>query len=238
MARFPAFATSLAVHSATFAILVVLPVFAPEPLPDTSGSPLPLPVWPIHPRVVLAAARPAGPAPRSVSPRRTPLSAHPFESEPAMPTPTTEPEGLPPEDAEPRPFAGPESASGTSSPGDCCDTGDGLEIGDGSESGGPGGPGDGAPLRIGGDVRPPTKLRHVNPRYPALALQARISGTVEIDCLIDETGRVTGVRVLSGHALLAPAAADAVRLWVYSPTRLNGAAVAVLLTVSVRFEIR
>jgi protein TonB len=44
--------------------------------------------------------------------------------------------------------------------------------------------------------------------------------------------------VLSGHALLAPAAADAVRQWVYSPTRLNGAAVAVLLTVSVRFEIR
>ena len=69
-------------------------------------------------------------------------------------------------------------------------------------------------------------------------MQARISGAVEIDCLIDETGRVTGVRVLSGHALLAPAAADAVRQWVYSPTRLNGAAVAVLLTVSVRFEIR
>ena len=61
---------------------------------------------------------------------------------------------------------------------------------------------------------------------------------MEIDCLIDETGRVTAVRVLSGHPLLAPAAAYAVRQWAYSPTRLNGSAVPILMSVSVRFELR
>jgi protein TonB len=91
---------------------------------------------------------------------------------------------------------------------------------------------------VGGQVLPPTKLRHVAPRYPELAARARISGTVDIDCLIDEEGRVRDVRVLSGHPLLAPAAVEAVRAWLYSPTRLNGQAVPVLLTVTVRFELR
>jgi protein TonB len=61
---------------------------------------------------------------------------------------------------------------------------------------------------------------------------------VEIDCLIDKEGRVTIVDVPSGPPLLKPAATEAVRQWLYSPTRLNGMPVAVLLTVSVRFEIR
>jgi protein TonB len=151
--------------------------------------------------------------------------------------PTTEPDGPPTDslDADARPFAGAEAASGD---GLSSGMGEGPGTGDGLPGGAPEGTGDGTPLRIGGEVRPPTKLRHVNPRYPALALQARISGTVEIDCLIDKEGRVTIVDVPSGPPLLKPAATEAVRQWLYSPTRLNGMPVAVLLTVSVRFEIR
>ncbi|MGE5126183.1 MAG: energy transducer TonB, partial [Betaproteobacteria bacterium] len=69
---------------------------------------------------------------------------------------------------------------------------------------GPGdGPGDGgsvlpalearpqpAPVRVGGDVRPPLKLVHVAPVYPALATAARVQGSVVLDCVIDEDGRV------------------------------------------------
>ena len=57
-----------------------------------------------------------------------------------------------------------------------------------------------------------------------------------LECLIDTSGRITDVRVISGHPLLAPAAAKAVSQWLYRPTELNGVAVPVLLTVTVHFN--
>ena len=48
---------------------------------------------------------------------------------------------------------------------------------------------------------------------------------------------VTDVRVLTGHPLFNEAAVNAVRQWRYSATRLNGVPVAVLMTVTVRFEL-
>jgi protein TonB len=48
---------------------------------------------------------------------------------------------------------------------------------------------------------------------------------------------VTDLRVVSGHALLADAAADAVRRWVYSPTMLNGQPLRVILNVTVTFKL-
>jgi protein TonB len=161
----------------------------------------------------------------------------PSDAAAAAPLPLEEPDELPADDNGATTFlVGQEPGAGpdTSGSGECCGTGEGGD----DPRGGGSGTGEASPLRVGGEVRPPAKLRHVAPRYPPLALQARISGTVELDCLIDETGRVTGVRVLSGHPFLAPAAVEAVQQWLYSPTRLNGLPVAVLLTVSVRFEIR
>ena len=110
--------------------------------------------------------------------------------------------------------------------------GDGLRS---ASSDGPGVPQ--SPVRAGGDLQPPTKLRQVAPAYPELARQARVQGVVVLDCVIDPSGRVADVKVLRGHSLLAPAAVDAVRQWLYTPTRLNGAPVAVLLTVTVRFTL-
>jgi TonB family protein len=117
---------------------------------------------------------------------------------------------------------------------------------------GPGdGPGDGGsvlpalearpqpvPLRVGGDLRPPLKLVHVAPVYPALAAAARVQGSVVLDCVIDEDGRVASVRVLRSQPLLEGAAVDAVRQWRYRPTLLNGVRVSVLLTVTVDFRLR
>lgn len=94
------------------------------------------------------------------------------------------------------------------------------------------------PLRIGGDLRPPRKLRHVAPVYPPLAVAARVGGRVVLDCTIDEDGRVVGVTVVVGHPLLQAAAAEAVRQWRYLPTLLDGSRVSVLLTVTVDFGLR
>jgi protein TonB len=89
----------------------------------------------------------------------------------------------------------------------------------------------------GGDLREPRKLRHVAPIYPELAVEARVQGTVVIDCVIGEDGRVSAVTVLRGHPLLDPAAEEAVRQWRYTATLLNGVPVSVLLTVTVAFRL-
>ena len=92
--------------------------------------------------------------------------------------------------------------------------------------------------RQGGVVREPRKVRHVAPEYPPLALAARVQGTVVLDCVIDEDGRVSSLTVLKSHPLLEAAALDAVRQWRYVPTLLNGVRVSVLLTVTVDFHLR
>lgn len=77
----------------------------------------------------------------------------------------------------------------------------------------------------------------VDPRYPQIAVNARISGTVELRAIIGRDGRVRSVEVLSGSVLLAPAAVAAVREWRYKPTLLDGEAVEVETHVTVHFVL-
>jgi len=93
------------------------------------------------------------------------------------------------------------------------------------------------PIRTGGDIRPPLKVRNVFPVYPEIARAARVQGDVVLDCTISNEGRVIDVKVLSGHALLQAAAVDAVHQWLYRPTLLNGVPVPVVMTVTVHFAL-
>jgi periplasmic protein TonB len=94
-----------------------------------------------------------------------------------------------------------------------------------------------APLRVGGNVQAPRLVRNVQPTYPALARETRVQGTVVLDCVIDEHGNVTELKLVSGHPLLVGAAMEAVRQWKYQPTLLNGQAVAVEMHVNVHFSL-
>lgn len=93
------------------------------------------------------------------------------------------------------------------------------------------------PYRVGGRVQAPNLIRKVEPEYPALAREARIWGTVVIECVIDQNGDVTQLKLVSGHPLLVQAAFDAVKQWKYSPTLLNGKPVAVEMHVYVTFSL-
>jgi protein TonB len=93
-------------------------------------------------------------------------------------------------------------------------------------------------VRIGGNVREPVKVRHVDPTYPPLALAARVEGAVVLECVITTEGEVSEIAVVSGHVLLNDAAIAAVSRWRYRPTLLNGERVSVILTVTVRFDLR
>ena len=92
--------------------------------------------------------------------------------------------------------------------------------------------------RVGGNLRPPKKLKDVPTEYPALAQQARVQGVVILEVLIDESGNVSDTRVLRSIPLLDQAAIDAVKQWQYEPTLLNGAAVPLIMTVTVNFTLR
>lgn len=92
--------------------------------------------------------------------------------------------------------------------------------------------------RAGGKIRPPAKVRHVPPEYPWIAQQNKVEGTVILEAVIAESGRVRDVRVLRSVPLLDQAAVDAVRQWHFTPTLLNGEAVPVVMTVTVRFELK
>jgi protein TonB len=94
------------------------------------------------------------------------------------------------------------------------------------------------PMKVGGEIRPPRKIRDVAPQYPVVAQQARIEGTVVLEAVIGTDGRVVGTRILQSVRLLDDAAREAVSQWRFSPTLLNGAPVEVVMNVTVDFRLR
>jgi len=92
-------------------------------------------------------------------------------------------------------------------------------------------------VRVGGRIRPPRLVRRVEPVFPDIAKQARIQGDVRIDAIIDARGQVVEMKILSGHPVLATAALNAVRQWLYEPTYLNEQPIPVVLEVIVEFRL-
>jgi protein TonB len=92
-----------------------------------------------------------------------------------------------------------------------------------------------APLRVGGQVRPPIRIKEVPPVYPAIAKSAQVQGDVVIEATIDEGGKVADARVVKSVPMLDQAALDAVRQWEYQPSLLNGVPTPVIMTVTVKF---
>jgi TonB family protein len=81
-------------------------------------------------------------------------------------------------------------------------------------------------------------LEHqVAPIYPRQALPLRIEGPVVLDATVSENGLIESVKVVSGHALLAQAAIDAVRQWRYRPYLLNGKPVRMQTKITVNFKM-
>ena len=93
------------------------------------------------------------------------------------------------------------------------------------------------PVHVGGVISQPTRTQYVAPAYPPIAQAARIKGMVILEAVIGEDGAVRDVRVLRSTPLLDQAAIDAVRQWRYTPTLLNGQPVAIVMTVTVGFDL-
>ncbi len=95
-----------------------------------------------------------------------------------------------------------------------------------------------SPVRVGGSIKQPTKLVNMSPVYPEEAKAAAVQGVVIIEAIIDPGGLVSSAKVLRSIPLLDEAAVTAVKQWQFTPTLLNGAAVPVIMTVTVNFTLQ
>lgn len=207
---------SFAIHAVVIAVLLAAPILAPAVLPSLRSASI------VYAEVAPPPLPPPPPAPRIVEPPPPAVSS--------SAAPATAPDSI-------RPETGRELETflvHTADVGIVGVTGD-LET---AITAPPPPPPSSAPVRVGGRVLPPSKIRDAAPAYPAIAQVARVEGTVIIDAVIDEQGRVQFTRVLRSIPLLDQAALAAVREWAYTPTLLNGVPVPVVMTVTVTFRLR
>jgi len=234
--RWPA---SVLLHGALLVALVVVPLLRSEALPTPAretraffvapGSPaVPLPPPPPAARVAAgprSASRPGGqPAPPAARSFRAPVDV-------------------------PEPVAAAVADTGLGSPDESAPRAEAGGVPGGISGGVPGGivggvvasvavpPTPIVPVRVGGEIKEPRKIRHVNPIYPELAVAAHVHGNVVLECLVSPQGAVTDVKLVRGIPLLNASAMDAVRQWAYTPTLKDGVPVPVLLTVTVTFQL-
>ena len=92
-------------------------------------------------------------------------------------------------------------------------------------------------VKIKGSVMQTSLLRQTPPQYPPQAQQARIEGVVRFRAVINTDGTVMELSLIGGHPLLAPAAMEAAKGWVYRPTSVDGEPVEVITEIDVRFTL-
>ncbi len=92
-------------------------------------------------------------------------------------------------------------------------------------------------IRISGGVTRGLLIHRQEPVYPTLARAARIQGEVVLSAVIDATGQIQNLQLVSGHPMLVPAAIAAVKQWRYKPYLLNGQPVEVETTITVIFTL-
>jgi TonB family protein len=77
----------------------------------------------------------------------------------------------------------------------------------------------------------------VPPNYPLLARQMKVQGAVNLQALISRDGTIQELQVLSGPAILADAAREAVRQWRFKPYLQNGVPIETEARITVNFTI-
>ena len=87
---------------------------------------------------------------------------------------------------------------------------------------------------------PPVPLRPIKPKYPEIAQEAGIEGTVVVQVFVDEKGRVKETIILKGipNTGLDEAAADAIRLVRFKPAKQRERAVGVWISIPVNFRLK
>jgi TonB family protein len=90
----------------------------------------------------------------------------------------------------------------------------------------------------GGRVKEPKLIVQSAPNYPAMAKRTQVEGEVTVSAVIDITGKLTNMKVVSGSPMLQQAALDSLSTWKYQPAFLNDKPVPVQTSITVKFRLR
>jgi TonB family protein len=75
------------------------------------------------------------------------------------------------------------------------------------------------------------------PEYPANAKQFKVSGKVNLEAVVTESGTVEAVNILDGNPMLTRAAADALKKWKFTPFTADGKPVKTVAPVAFDFVL-
>jgi TonB family protein len=78
----------------------------------------------------------------------------------------------------------------------------------------------------------------IDSTYPLLGQHSRVQGSVVLEAVIGADGVIENLRVISGSAILSPAAKQAVSQWRFKPYLDHGQAVETKARITVNFTIR
>ncbi len=86
---------------------------------------------------------------------------------------------------------------------------------------------------------PPMLIKSINPRYPDLARQAGIEGTVLIEVLVNEEGKIEQARVIQSDVTPAmeKAALEAVKKFLFKPAKQRTVPVPARMAIPIRFKL-
>jgi len=90
---------------------------------------------------------------------------------------------------------------------------------------------------VSGKDAPARLLKQTTPVYPRWARDHKIQGTVMMDVLVDDNGRVVWWDILKSIPPLDAAAVRCVRQWVFSPSLSRGVRVPAIVKAPVSFKI-
>ena len=87
---------------------------------------------------------------------------------------------------------------------------------------------------------PPVPLRPIKPKYPEIAQEAGIEGTVVVQVFVDANGRVKETVILKGipNTGLDEAATNAIRIVRFRPAKQRERAVGVWISIPVNFRLK
>lgn len=217
-------AGSVVLHVLALGVIFVLPLTAAFSLPDIK-TPLP--------PMMLAEAMPLPPEPPAVQPQTTPVPQVNANAAPITAPDTVSPELPPTPVSTAPPIPGGLPGVGTGSPFTGV-LGPKNFVNPLPEPPRP----PEQPRRVGIGIQAPQRTVYKAPVYPQVAVSARIEGVVILEATIDAQGVVQDVKVLRSLPMLDRAAIEAVQQWRYQPTRLNGQAIPIIMTVTVTFSLK